>query len=612
MRNLRKYIQYGLAALFLSAAFILNAIHRHAGGLGKSWIVFGIWTFVAAAFIGFLWWLLPLKIRSWPIRIISQDWKYLLLVLIVAGATRFFFLGYYPFVYIGDPVRDGGLYALNMKKGIISDPFGLGAYEGYGLFVPLLVYPFLLVFGNTPFALVTPSVLVGIAAILTLYFLGRYIGGRSVALIASILLLTSPYHLHYSRFELLMNTDSLLVPLLAFAVLLAQKTLAGFLATGFIAGFSLHFYSGMRGLVVLSLSYLIGWLILQLLSAILCRERRPLKFAFQQFVIAAGGLLMGFLIGLGPTINTLKIKNTIQQGGTQRLIMTQPEFQRQSRFQQARQLVRLYENALRTYTSIPLFGNRVHMKRPLLETPLNIFFVIGAIGAMVQLGLTLANKKSSLWFFLLLALLVHPITNQVVINAIGHEHRLIGILPLASLVVAYGMTVIFDLALPPLRFVAVGALVLLLISVSANRLYYYFIKRASDIEYYSNPTREFAFQQLAMFLKKQSPTVKHYLVNNDPNFNISFMHYREKLDFFSYPINIQVIEPDAIDSILHKPRSSGLQFYVFETIPSQLATFEKEYIEFSCQQKGLLPIYSCPLNNSQPYGFIVLKQQKST
>lgn len=178
----------------------------------------------------------------------THSWTILILSLIVLSGSLFrvWNLTDIPFNLHGDE-GEMGLEAVRVINGEIRNPFTSGwlGHTTLGFYFQSISIYFL---GQTKFALRLPWALIGTGAVLASFFLFRRLNGVTVGLIASALLATYHFHIHYSRLGLNNIADTLFVSL---TLLFLQRGLDenrkfDWLLTGIICGFSLYFYTGAR------------------------------------------------------------------------------------------------------------------------------------------------------------------------------------------------------------------------------------------------------------------------------------------------------------------------------------------------------------------------------
>src|SRR3989344_81483 len=129
----------------------------------------------------------------------------LILIIILAVLTRVLFLGQFPNGFTGDEAQQGYSAYSILKTG--RDEWGklLPIFpRGFGDFKPplytYLAIPSIAVFGLTIEAVRLPAALVGILAVMVLYFLTKELfKDQKIAILSSFLLAINPWHIQLSR-----------------------------------------------------------------------------------------------------------------------------------------------------------------------------------------------------------------------------------------------------------------------------------------------------------------------------------------------------------------------------------------------------------------------------
>lgn len=513
--------------------------------------------------------------------VIRKDWIVLLLLIVFIFFTRFFLINQYPYIGLGDELRDAGLNALKIKQGLIKDFFDFGDYQGYGNFIPLISYFFIPFFKISPLIYRIPSALLGTGALILTYVMGYITGGRKTGVIAALLLTGSLLHLHYSRTELLVIADSFLSPLILLAVISAFYYKEGFFLTGLIAGFSIHFYAGIRGLIAASLLYLIAAHFIQL-KTITCFKRISLGIILLGF---------GFIIGLGPTIARLKTANTYAQVGTTTLIFHNQEFRQKKFMDKITYIGDLYKQSLLSYAFKPT--NDFHFvyyqkrqKESLLPSPLNWLFIIGLIYIIAKQA-----QKKRLFQLLLSIIIIFPIFNEVLVNTIGFDHRLMSVMPVLMVITAIGVTYIFSLIKN--SFLQNTFIGIFLIVYLSSQLYLFFIQRVSD---YGFDRKEYLFQEMLEYIKTDTQHTMYYILYDETH-PFQFLHYQEKALFFTYPKNIAIVNKELFRQKLSQKyeRNEIRDAFLFINPFTENNRYLRKEIIKNCAQKKYIPDYTCPL-----------------
>lgn len=140
-----------------------------------------------------------------------------------------------------------GLEALDVLAGRSRDPFGIG-WHSHAVFWFMLQSFSLRVAGDSLAGLRTLSALIGIATIPAMFLLGRLLYTRRIAVIATLLLATYHFHIHFSRLALFNIADPLIGALvLALWVAGIRTGRALFMGgMGIVLGLALYLYPGTR------------------------------------------------------------------------------------------------------------------------------------------------------------------------------------------------------------------------------------------------------------------------------------------------------------------------------------------------------------------------------
>jgi len=195
---------------------------------------------------------------------ITEKGKKILLVLIIIFAfiLRFWKITDYPAGFSLDEISQGYTAYSILKTG--KDEWGVFlplAPRAFGDFrSPLYTYltiPTVAIFGLNNFSVRLPSAIIGVMAVLAVYWLVKEIGGELLALISSFFLAISPWHFSLSRgaFEASLNT--FLLPLGMFLFLKGLKKWPYLLVSGFVFGVNLFSYYSPRFFTPLTVIVLI-------------------------------------------------------------------------------------------------------------------------------------------------------------------------------------------------------------------------------------------------------------------------------------------------------------------------------------------------------------------
>lgn len=175
-------------------------------------------------------------------------YEFVLLALIVA--LGFLLLAYdlenIPPGFHGDE-GESGMQALKILQGQIPGLISVGWYHQ-----PILAFAWqavtMKIFGDTVFGLRMSSVIVGTLTLIPLYFLTRLLFGKRVALLATLLLSISHWHIAFNRIGI-NYTQTTLLEVTAFYFLfkgLRSKNILYFMASGLAVGMGFYLYYASR------------------------------------------------------------------------------------------------------------------------------------------------------------------------------------------------------------------------------------------------------------------------------------------------------------------------------------------------------------------------------
>lgn len=520
---------------------------------------------------------------------IHHEDTYLFVIILLAASTRMLLLGQYPYVTLGDELRDAGLHALHMRYQPPVDVFAFGSYEGYGNVIPFISYIFSFIFANTRFSYVVPSAIAGFLSILVTYVLARQVAGKFVGFIAAIFLTLSIHHLHYSRTELLVILDSLFSPLLILSAYYATKHRNGYLLFGLLAGSLIHFYAGSRGVAVACSAYL------------LCHNLWK-GINVKEYIIIAALFLIGFAAGIGPTYNVLNKNNVVTHTGNTSFVFSKFEFETKTPPQKFYYLLRLYERSFLVYFANPLGSHLTYPENPLQQFPMNWLFIGGCVYLVGHL-----KKTNSITWIVLACLATVPFTNQLLLDDPGSDHRLMSVVSLLAIVAAIGFTALVEEYMPRHARSILTGFVITIICIS--QLFTYFYLRPSDDWYDKGGLKEYQLQAIVNYVKKLPNDRVYYLLNNAPQ-DYDMPHYHEKIEYLLYPKKLELVSMEDITD-LEGLRGRDLRpmtiFYIDPTPP--LSEMSHDTITKICSGMSIIPHYGCPRGWVTDYSFYAVQIQ---
>ncbi len=378
-------------------------------------------------------------------------------VLALAAGASFALLLDYPFVALGDEVRDGGLNALQVLDGARKDIFGYGELGSHGLIIPTISAAFYFLFGSSPLTYRVPAALVAVADALVLYAVARLAVGRVAALWAALILIVLPLHLAFGRTELVVSFTSVwtsLILLLLFVFMRRPDPLAHVLL-GTLLGFAAGFHAALRPVLGLACLVVLFTDVEQL------RAGAARATAAIQPVGASGAKLPGpapgaaapaagprgrlgggararvllslllfaafILVGFGPRALYTTRDNLF---GTDKIVSSQP-FEQPSQAERALNLQERYLRSLLVWFKEPAIGHYPDYQ-PLLPAVLAVFFALGIAYNLAVL------REPVLDVAMLLAVIV-PFTNSAATDILNMGHRLAPLLPVGALLAGVGV-----------------------------------------------------------------------------------------------------------------------------------------------------------------------------
>lgn len=247
------------------------------------------------------WWLLSLlilvvawvdltRIRVWHFEWSRTEIALLVVFVLIGGALRLSSLGSIPQNLGGDEASQG-LAAMDFITGRNRDMFNLGWFS-----VPTMSFFWQSIwfraFGMSIFSLRLPWAVIGALTILLFFWVLRPLFGARLALLATFLLATYHYHIHFSRLGSNQVADPffLLLALGLFLRGIETRNSLYFVLTGAMIGLSLYFYAGAR-LLPIWLGTITGlWVLFR--PGFWPEHRTSLILVILAFVIVGGPMLM--------------------------------------------------------------------------------------------------------------------------------------------------------------------------------------------------------------------------------------------------------------------------------------------------------------------------------
>lgn len=492
--------------------------------------------------------------------------KIFLFILLLALITRFLYLQQYPFCSIGDEVRDAGLNAQKIFSGEIKNVFGYGNYNGFGLGIPLFSSYFYRIFSNSVLTYRVPAALTSILGISLIYFLCVLLFNNGVAFWASMIMISSWWHLYLSRTELVVILDSFATTLilLSFFLLTKRKKIIDFALLGTVLGFSLGLHAAVRVFLVLIPLILFNLFFLQ---------KEIFKLKLKKTLV----LVVFFFIGFGPRIWNSDLNILFQSNKSYSFALKVNSFL---------EILHRYGKSLLVWFKEPL-QTRYPGTSPVFPLILFSFFVIGFF------YLFLAFRKrvkflSVLYFFIFLI----PLTNSALTDTLNFGHRLVPLLPLGSIFAGVG--IYFFLSKIKWRIAKRITTAVIFLYLIFN-LFNFFYKKPANL---NNKPSDFLSTHLIYFLKERPlpEEGKICLALSPENYSsFNLMHYKEQYEYFF---------PNTIFERRTEILLSDSEVYMFEggcsnyVLPIHNRILGQKVFKIDCSGSNN---FFCPLNNKTEF-----------
>ncbi|MDR3643027.1 MAG: glycosyltransferase family 39 protein [Candidatus Doudnabacteria bacterium] len=542
------------AALILAAAFYALSLNlvAYQPSLTEQWAAFFIWILAIGLTLASV---LDFK-QIW--QSLSEPWReepaIIAAVLGLAVLASFVLLRQYPFVALGDQVRDGGLEASRLLTGAFPNIFAYTPYDAAGLVVPTLLIPFYKLFGNSVYTWRFPAALLGCLDVYLLFLLARNYFSKRVAALAAITLIAIPLHLYYSRtefFVMLSGIQSTLILILIHYCLRLGRY-RDYVLLGVSLGFITGCYASVRTVVFFSF-IIIAFVLLkqawQFYGETVSGHQlftTKFKHTFKALGIPAKKvifLLLFFLVGFGPRLLST----------TPRIFFhtdVVPVFSAQtSGLEQHADVSTLggkYVKSLLAYISEPV-GYHIKDYRPLLAWPLNLLFLAGLI--------ILLTQYRHYWYFLFIFGL--PLTNSAITDQINADHRLTPLLPFCALGVALGADLIikiFHKAYPgnkPVYAMVTAALIACLLWPGV----FFFYHRSAAIGYNST---DYLSMDAEYFLQNINAGQVCLTASADNFSYLNLLHVKEQYEYFNPTTAVTLSQiPNLPNNVLDISKTCG-------------------------------------------------------
>ncbi len=443
---------------------------------------------------------------------LMKHWWWVALVMLVAMISRGWWLATYPFVSVGDEVREVGLYTQQIVDGTRRNLFDYGAYQAYSLTISTASALFYLVFGPSVITYRLQAAALGLIDVgIVMMLVWHCTRHKYMTGLAGLTLATLPLHLYYSRTEVVVMYSSTAAALLYFAWVKLRNDVSNTQAVAVFAtlvGMSLGLYAAVRT-VALLLLLLVGWRILYTTW-----KASRTKHEFILNLIKKYALLAMFLIvGFGPR---LLYTTPAIFFHTSRLPLIQ---QAQSEASEKLQLVEKYSQSLGVWFSRPTTSWYADHK-PIVSPVLAICLVVG-------IGWVLVRRKGDLVELLGVGLALHA-TNSAITDMVNADHRLAPLYILGSIMIGIGLG--WLVTLPKKQWVQ-RVVVLMVVGVLLTHGASFFLELPAN----KNKSLADYVSMHAVYILQQTKInfEKVRIVTSQPTYEkLNTTHYREQYSYF--------------------------------------------------------------------------------
>lgn len=461
--------------------------------------LFLLWLLALATFTGALF--MPLRGKWQKPALSRREWLTLLGLLVAALGVRVIALGHIP-ANVGGDEGTQALAGLRLVERPLGNPFATGWYS-----VPTLSFMAygltMRVFGAGIAGMRALSALVGALTVLTTWLLGREIGGRKVGALAAMVVAFSAYHIHFSRLASNQIADPLIGTLTCWLLWRAlhrrassenSTTPVEWGLGGMVMGLGWYLYFGARWVTAL----VALWLLWRALAEprFVARRRRGLWTLAGGWLVVTFPLLAWYTLHPSDLTARYNAVSIFASGWLNREIAATGKTAGALLLQQLWKAITAFH-----LTPDPTFWYRPGI--PLLDFILGAFLLVGLIAAALRWrwpsrGFTL------LWFCstLLMAwgLTENPPSSQ----------RGLSLVPAAALLIAWGVTALWE-AMPRHRRPVQQITLALLAAACILNLSFYFVIYTPR-RTYGNPTAEIATDFARFALEHPLPGSTSYFL----------------------------------------------------------------------------------------------------
>jgi len=444
-------------------------------------------------------------------------------IFLFAVISRLLFLVDYPFVSVGDELRDGGLNALELATGQIKNIFGYGRYDAHGLIIPTITSAFYEIFGGSVLVYRFPAALVSILDIVFFYLLLSLLTRNKIAsFLGAMVLISLPLHLFYSRTEIVVILSSLFSTLILLGLFVfirrGMRNIFDYVFLGALLGFSFNLHASIKAFGLITFAIIILVIFYQWFSG---------KLKINQFVIRLLLLVIFLFVGFGPRLLNTPSLNLFLH--TDRVpLVTEKHVDKNS--YDIKGIGDKYLKSLLVWASEPT--NAWYPDHKPIFSPL--LFLLMILGIIVGL----ARKNLYLITVLCIALILH-LSNSALTDILNGDHRLAPLYPVGTLFVGVGVA--FLIGKIKLRIPQYALVFALFIFLFYQAILFFILQPSNK----NKDIGDYLSMHTIYFIKANNDLYKTnnliFLVSPFNYQKLNYLHYKEQYMFF-FPKANMVIE----------------------------------------------------------------------
>jgi hypothetical protein len=428
------------------------------------------------------------------------------------------FLTDYPFVSVGDELRDGGLNSLEISTGQIQNIFGYGRYDAHGLIIPAITAFFYKIFGGSVLVYRLPAALISVLDIIFVYLLLSVLTKNKFAsFLGAMVLVSLPLHLFYSRTEIVVILSSLFATLILLSLFVfvqrKMSNIADYIFLGALLGFTFNLHASIKAMSLIVLGVVISLCFYQWLTG---------KLRIHQFGISLFLLVFFVLIGFGPRL--LNTPTNIFFHTSRVPLITE------NNGADVTDIGEKYKKSLLVWVTEPT--NAWYPDHKPIFSPLLFFLMI--LGIIVGL-----YKKNFYLITILFITLVLHLSNSALTDILNGDHRLAPLYPIGALFVGVGISFLLEKIKP--KSIKYTLAFVLFIFLSYQTVLFFLNQPANK----NKDVGDYLSMHTIYFLKENDSLYKSnnltFLVSPINYQKLNFLHYKEQYNFF-FPKKIFFIE----------------------------------------------------------------------